>query len=95
MAKRPPNRHFEEYRERERQQRDVVIAEFDAGDTDVTLPAMAAKILRYRQLGDSACNACLRTLVPLVCWTAVSRRTSNADRMNAAKRPSSIYSALS
>ena len=44
----------------------------DAGDTEATLHAMAAKILRYRHLG--ACPlplACLRTLVPLVCWDSL------------------------
>jgi len=33
-----------------RQRRAAVIAEFDAGDTDATLQAMAAEILRYRHL---------------------------------------------
>ena len=44
------NSRLEEYREKERQQRDAVIAEFAAGDTEATLQAMAAEI-RYRHLG--------------------------------------------
>jgi len=33
---------------RDRQQREAVIAEFEAGNPDATLQAMAAEILRYR-----------------------------------------------
>ena len=39
------NSRLEEYREKERQQREAVIAEFAAGDTEATLHAMAAEIL--------------------------------------------------
>ena len=35
--------------QQERQQREAVIAEFDAGDTDATLHAMAAAILDSRR----------------------------------------------
>ena len=35
--------------QKERQQRDAVIAEFTAEDPEATLQAMAAEILRYRQ----------------------------------------------
>jgi hypothetical protein len=43
----------------------------DAGDTEATLHAMATKILRYRQLGDSAAMPACETLVPLVCWDSL------------------------
>src|SRR5215831_7841768 len=49
-----------------RQRRAAVIAEFDAGDTDATLQAMAAEILRYRHLAHvqvgwpwASCRSCL------------------------------------
>ena len=40
---------LEEHRARERQQRDAVIAEFDAGDTEATMQAMATAIVEHRR----------------------------------------------
>ena len=37
MAKRPPLRRRDGYEAKERQQREAVLAEFEAGDTDATL----------------------------------------------------------
>jgi len=37
----------------ERRQRESVIAEFDAGDPEATLHALAAEILEYRRRADS------------------------------------------
>ena len=48
-SKRQPSPILEEHRERERRQRDAVIAEFDAGDTEATLQAMAAEIVERRR----------------------------------------------
>jgi len=46
-----------QHEEEERQSREMVIAEFDAGDPEATMQAMAAEILRYRlcvrQLADA------------------------------------------
>jgi hypothetical protein len=38
----------------------------DAGDTEATLQAMAAKILRYRQLGDVSFHLPMNIAVPVV-----------------------------
>jgi hypothetical protein len=39
----------QEFERKEQHRRDVVIAEFDAGETEATMHAMAAEILRYRE----------------------------------------------
>src|SRR5262249_33168685 len=47
--------------EEERRQRVMVITEFDAGDPEATMHAMAAEILRYRH--------CVRQLADAIGWT--------------------------
>ena len=50
-------RHLEE----DRRQREMVITEFDAGDPEATMHALAGEILRYRQA--------LRLLAQAIGWT--------------------------
>jgi hypothetical protein len=74
-----------QHEEEERQSRVMVITEFDAGDPDATMHALADEILRYRRA--------LRLLATAVGWVSTSapfgliapgppwcpRRTSEGD----------------
>ena len=79
MAKRrQPVWRRDEYKQQQRQQCEAVIAEFNAGDTDVTLDAMAAEIRRYWRVGHVRFH-CLRTLLSL--W--VGQRGANVGSRRA------------
>jgi hypothetical protein len=54
--------HRRQHEEEERQSRVMVITEFDAGDSEATLHAMADEILRYRQA--------LRLLATAIGWAS-------------------------
>jgi hypothetical protein len=77
--------HRQQCDEEERQQRVMVITEFDAGDPEATLHALADEILKYRRA--------LRLLAQAIGWASVGtpfglfpagpfrrpRRTSGSD----------------
>jgi hypothetical protein len=67
MARKQQAEQWAEHRrqcaEEERRQRVMVITEFDAGDPEATLHAMADEILRYRQA--------LRVLAKAIGWADV------------------------
>jgi hypothetical protein len=54
--------HRRQREEEDRQQRVMVITEFDAGDPEATMPALAGEILRYRQA--------LRLLATAIGWAS-------------------------
>src|SRR5215813_11679174 len=64
MARKQLSEQWAEHRrqceEEERRQRVMVITEFDAGDPEATLHALAGEILRYRQA--------LRVLAKAIGW---------------------------
>jgi len=64
-AQRWAEQRAEQRRQREeedRQSRVMVITEFDAGDAQATMHALAAEILRYR--------CCMRQLADVIGWTS-------------------------
>jgi hypothetical protein len=53
--------HRRQYEEEERRQRVMVVTEFDAGDPEATMHAMATEILKYR--------LAVRLLAKAIGWT--------------------------
>jgi hypothetical protein len=67
MAKKQRAEQWAEHRrqreEEDRRQRVTLITEFDAGDPEATMHAMATEILRYRH--------CVRQLADAIGWTSI------------------------
>jgi hypothetical protein len=57
--------HRRQHEEKERQSRVMVITEFDAGDPEATLHAMATEILKYRRA--------VRLLAQAIGWVDAGR----------------------
>jgi len=91
MARKQRAEQWAEYRrqrdEEERQARVMVIAEFDAGDSEATMHAMAAEILKYRRavellakaVGWADAGAPFALISPGPHWRP-RRTTSDGDR---------------
>ena len=82
--------HRRQHEEEERRQRLMIITEFDAGDPEATMHAMATEILRYREtlrllvkaVGWADAGAPFALIAPGPLWRP--RRTSEGDVISSA-----------